>query len=193
MNRAAPHPTKESTKTAADPCFVAGGGIALPAGALDIILLLGFLFLLAGEMLAHVLGDWFPSVHLPVLPWIGAMAVMLPGPLHVHDFPQAQADDVDFARIRRISIHALPWLLERWLPGGQLVGSEYTVRNPVRADRNPGSFRINVNTGAWSDFATDARGGDPIALHAYLTNQSQTSAAIELAGLLGIGGDGHAR
>lgn len=112
------------------------------------------------------------------------MAVMLPATLHITDGARAHA--VDFATIRRVSIDALPWLLEHWLPGGRVVGAEYIVRNPTRADRHPGSFKINIHTGAWADFATDERGGDPIALHAYLTDQSQAAAAHAIVQLLGF-------
>ncbi|MGQ3674680.1 hypothetical protein ACT6QH_04155 [Xanthobacter sp. TB0139] len=189
MKRSAPH---KIFKTA-DPRCIAGIGFAVPAAAFEILLLLGFLTLLAGEMVVQALSDSPSSVHLPVLPWISAMAVMLPGPLHVHDFSRAQAGNVDFARIRRMSLYALPWLLERWLPGGRVVGLEYVIRNPTRADRHPGSFRINLHTGVWADFATDDRGGDLISLHAYLTGRSQIDAARDIAQLLDTGENSHAR
>jgi hypothetical protein len=38
-------------------------------------------------------------------------------------------------------------LLDRWLPGGRREGREYVARNPRRADRTAGSFRINITTG----------------------------------------------
>lgn len=187
------HSTPHKIFKTATPRFIAGIGFAVPVAAFEFILLLVFLILLAGEMVVETLSDTLSSVHLPALPWIGAMAVMLPGPLHVHDFSWTSAGRVDFARIRRMSLYALPWLLERWLPGGKLRGSEYVVRNPTRPDRHPGSFRINLHTGAWADFATDDRGGDPISLHAYLTGQSQMDAARDIAQLLDIGENGHAR
>jgi hypothetical protein len=42
-------------------------------------------------------------------------------------------------------------------------------------------------TGAWADFADDARGGDVVSLYAYLRNISQGDAARELASILRIG------
>ena len=42
------------------------------------------------------------------------------------------------------------------------------ARNPTRPDRRPGSFKINLTTGRWADFATGDRGGDPVSLAAYL-------------------------
>ena len=80
-------------------------------------------------------------------------------------------------------------LLARWLPDGRLQGFEYVALNPTRADRRPGSFRVNVRTGRWADFATDARGGDPVSLAAYLSDLSQVEAARELARMLGLRDD----
>ncbi|WP_239253341.1 VapE domain-containing protein [Candidatus Nitrotoga sp. M5] len=73
-----------------------------------------------------------------------------------------------------------------WLPGGRREGHEYKSLNPVRADRKVGSFSINVNTGAWADFADDAKGGDLISLYCYLNGMSPMDAAIEVAGLVGV-------
>jgi hypothetical protein len=100
---------------------------------------------------------------------------------------------VDFAVVRVAALARLPELLARWLPGGELCGREYTARNPRRADRRPGSMRINVDTGRWADFARDdARGGDPVSLAAYLAGCSQVEAARRLAEMLGCG-DGCSR
>lgn len=93
---------------------------------------------------------------------------------------------IDFARINDAALAALPALLARWLPDGRREGHEYVARNPCRADRRPGSFRINLNTGRWGDFATDARGGDVVSLAAYLASIRQSEAARNLADMLGI-------
>ena len=93
---------------------------------------------------------------------------------------------IDFARINAAALPVLPALVARWLPGGQHRGREYVALNPNRADRRPGSFRINTRTGAWADFATGDRGGDPISLAAYLFHLSQADAARRLAGMLGL-------
>ena len=72
---------------------------------------------------------------------------------------------LDYARINQGALTALPALLMRWLPGGVVTGHEYTVCNPKRADHRPGSFKINLYTGKWADFALpDAKGGDVAAL-----------------------------
>ena len=94
---------------------------------------------------------------------------------------------VDFERINVMALKVLPSLLARWLPDGRWQGNEYTARNPNRADRRPGSFRINGRTGAWSDFAlAGVSGGDVISLAAYLGGLRQAEAARELARALGI-------
>lgn len=94
----------------------------------------------------------------------------------------------DFAVINRAALHALPALLARWLPDGRKQGHEYVARNPRRADHSPGSFKVNVTTGRWSDFATGERGGDVISLAAYLHSLRQGEAAQKLAVMLGIEG-----
>ena len=40
-------------------------------------------------------------------------------------------------------------------------GSEYVVRNPIRADRTAGSFLVNVRSGKWADFVVLSE--DPLA------------------------------
>lgn len=93
---------------------------------------------------------------------------------------------IDFAGINRAALGVLPSLLSRWLPGGRYEGHEYVARNPRRADRNLGSFRINTATGRWSDFATDDKGGDVVSLAAYLADIKQVEAARRLADMLGM-------
>ena len=93
---------------------------------------------------------------------------------------------VDFAAINAAALAAFPAILRQWLPDGCTIGHEYTARNPTRNDRHAGSFKINVRTGRWADFATDDAGGDPISLAAYLGGLSQGEAARRLAMMLGV-------
>ncbi len=93
---------------------------------------------------------------------------------------------LDFAEINRAGLASLLALLRRWLPDGCLVGREYTARNPRRADRRPGSFRVNIGTGKWADFATGDKGGDVVSLAAYLSDTGQAEAARALADMLGV-------
>lgn len=95
---------------------------------------------------------------------------------------------IDFAAINCAALSALPALLARWTPDGKAIGREWTARNPRRADTHPGSFKINLVTGRWCDFATGDRGGDPVSLTAYLHSLSQAEAARRLADMLGLGG-----
>ena len=96
---------------------------------------------------------------------------------------------IDFAAINRAALAVLPSLLVRWAPGGIVCGSEYVALNPTRADRRPGSFKVNLRSGKWADFATGDKGGDPIGLAAYLSGTGQAEAARNLAAMLGMSHD----
>ena len=97
---------------------------------------------------------------------------------------------IDFAAINRAALARLLDVLQRWLPDGRVEGHEFIALNPHRVDRRPGSFKINLYTGKWADFATGDRGGDVISLAAFLAGCGQAEAALELAAMLGIGTDG---
>ena len=93
---------------------------------------------------------------------------------------------VDFNKINAATLADLPTVLRRWLPDGQVVGDEFTAKNPTRNDRRAGSFRINCRTGRWCDFATGDRGGDVVSYIAFITGTGQVEAARRLAEALGI-------
>ena len=95
--------------------------------------------------------------------------------------------NLDFKALNRLALQKLPAVLARFLPGGIMRGPEYIARNPTRTDRALGSFKINLHTGRWADFATGDGGGDIISLVAYVGNTGQMEAAIHLAEQLGIG------
>ena len=76
-------------------------------------------------------------------------------------------------------------ILHHLLPNGRKQGCEYVALNPTRVDRNLGSFRININTQKWADFATEDRGGDLISLWAYVRNINNLEAATQILKLLG--------
>ena len=48
------------------------------------------------------------------------------------------------------------------------------------------TFKVNVNTGKWADFAVGVAGGDVVSLAAYLGGTGQGEAARALAGMLGM-------
>jgi hypothetical protein len=87
----------------------------------------------------------------------------------------------DFRFVQRSSLIQLRRIIKGWLPNGRFEGDEWVAFNPRRTDRTLGSFKINVRTGQWADFATGDRGGDAISLLAYLRGVSQADAARLLA------------
>ncbi len=93
---------------------------------------------------------------------------------------------LDFDKINRVALHALPVLLARWLPNGRRRGRRWYALNPLRNDHHIGSFSVDIASGRWADFATGDTGADVINLYAYLRNLGQGDAARELARLLGI-------
>lgn len=95
---------------------------------------------------------------------------------------------IDFDAINTAALNDLATLLARWLPRGRIEGEEYVALNPRRADRRLGSFKINMRTGRWADFATADGGGDVVSLAAYLAGCGQAEAARQLAAMLGIPG-----
>ena len=97
---------------------------------------------------------------------------------------------VDFERINSAALVDLPRVLRRWLPDARVAGDELVAKNPTRQDRRLGSFKINIRTGMWADFATGDRGGDPVSLVAYIANSGQIEAARRLADALGIPTEG---
>ena len=57
----------------------------------------------------------------------------------------------------------------------------------MRNDRKLGSFKVNLQSGAWGDFSIGEYGGDLVSLAAYLhTSGDQRQAAINVAEMLGI-------
>ncbi len=93
---------------------------------------------------------------------------------------------ISFASINRAALLALPAILRRILPDGKAIAGEYVAKNPTRADRRAGSFKISLRSGRWADFATGDTGGDVVSLIAYVENKSQSDAARLLAAMLGL-------
>jgi hypothetical protein len=112
--------------------------------------------------------------------------------LNLYDAPdplvpgERQVERLDYDAIKSAALAVLPAIAPRWLPGGRREGVEWVAKNPRRADRRAGSFKVNLRTGCWSDFATGDKGGDVISLAAYLDGCSQREAAKRLAAGLGL-------
>jgi len=94
---------------------------------------------------------------------------------------------IAFARISQAALAHIDTILHRWLPDGKRVGAEWVARNPIRNDNKPGSFKVNLQTGRWGDFASGDYGGDLVSLGAFLhTSGKQRDAALEMAAMLGV-------
>ena len=96
---------------------------------------------------------------------------------------------INFDQINRVALLRSEAVVRQWLPGGRVAGGEYVVRNPKRYDKRPGSFRINLKTGRWADFATGDTGGDLISLAAFLFDLNQSEAARRLGQMIGAQND----
>ena len=86
----------------------------------------------------------------------------------------------EFTAIKQFAEQNLLAVVQQLLPGGKVIGKEYVVRNPMRADKRAGSFKICISgpkAGVWSDFATSAKGGDRLSLVSYVKSLSRGEAA----------------
>lgn len=93
---------------------------------------------------------------------------------------------IAFRRIADAALARADAIVRRWCPDGRREGAEWVCRNPTRDDRRRGSFKVNVVTGKWGDFATDDRGADLVSLAAYLFRLSQADAALKVADMIGV-------
>lgn len=101
-------------------------------------------------------------------------------------FIEPSGSDSLFTSVRRAIAPHTTSLVADWLPSGKRTRNAWVVRNPTRDDRHAGSFRINLHTGQWIDFATQDKGSDLISLRAYLLGLSQYQAAQDLAQQFGV-------
>lgn len=92
---------------------------------------------------------------------------------------------IAFTAIAAASARNADIIVRRWLPDGHREGNEWVSLNPRRADSRPGSFKVNLVTGRWGDFASGDKGGDLVALAAFLFNLKQSDAAGRLAQMIG--------
>jgi hypothetical protein len=92
-------------------------------------------------------------------------------------FAEIDGDSLEFnagvnADIKEVAANALAHaktLLSHWLEG-KFEGDEFVALNPSRDDGKPGSFKINVKSGRWSDFATGESGGDIVSYYAHVNS-----------------------
>ena len=87
---------------------------------------------------------------------------------------------LNFPAIARTALLRADVLVPRWLSDGHRQGHEWVARNPRRNDRHVGSFKINLRSGRWADFAAGDAGGDLVSLLAFLRGWTQSRAALEI-------------
>lgn len=99
---------------------------------------------------------------------------------------------IPFDEINQAVMADFPAFLAGMFPAGKRRGREFVVGN-LNGDKGD-SLSINMQTGAWADFAGGDRGGDGIALYAAARcNGDQKAAAIELGKRYGIYLNGFAK
>jgi hypothetical protein len=104
----------------------------------------------------------------------------------IGDGGHVRSGRIDFERVNRRALANAVAVVRGLLPEGRLEGHEYVARNPLRPDRRLGSFKVNVSTGRWADFATGEGGGDLVSLAAFVSGLPQREAAIRLAESMGV-------
>lgn len=90
---------------------------------------------------------------------------------------------IDFQGIAQAALQNAAQLLPQWFPAGKWKGREFTIG--ALDGRPGGSLSINSQTGVWSDFATDEKGGDLISLYAAAYRLTQSAAAKQISDMLG--------
>ena len=95
-------------------------------------------------------------------------------------------DNLRFKQLNEAIKPMLFHLIPQILPQGKRQGLYWVALSPTRYDRKAGSFKINLHTGLWADFATGDRGSDATSLVAYLYGLRQGEAAIYLETIAGI-------
>jgi len=94
---------------------------------------------------------------------------------------------IDFEKIAQAAAGRILDLAQAWIPGGRVEGKEYLMINPNRPDQRLGSFKINIDTGQWADFAASETGGDIISFCKYVRGFSNQGEAAEfVAQALGV-------
>jgi putative DNA primase/helicase len=91
---------------------------------------------------------------------------------------------IDFKSINAAALPRLGGLLPGWLPGGRIEAGEYVCASLEGGQGR--SCSVNLSTCLWGDFATGAKGGDPVSLLAAIRGVKQSEAARELARDLGL-------
>ena len=83
----------------------------------------------------------------------------------------------DFALIKRKYRDNPIAVLQQLVGQGRIEGSDYVALNPRRNDVKLGSFRVDISTGRFHDFATGDGGGSVIDLAMFVYNCGIVEAA----------------
>ena len=75
---------------------------------------------------------------------------------------------VDIKQVAAAAQNMADTLVPEWLRDGKRESHEWVALNPTRHDGKAGSFKVNLVSGAWSDFACGDSGGDLVSLYRYL-------------------------
>lgn len=87
---------------------------------------------------------------------------------------------IDFKLLAEQLRSAAGMIVPRLLPGGRMVGPEWTCGDMTGGPGN--SMKVNMNSGVWCDFSTGEKGGDIISLKAAIDRCSMLEAAKSLVG-----------
>ena len=98
--------------------------------------------------------------------------------------PGDQLPPIKFEALASALLDRAEALVAQWLPGGKREGREYKCASLSGGAGS--SCSVNVGNGRWSDFATDDKGGDLIALYAAIHGLDNGQAAVQLARELGL-------
>lgn len=71
--------------------------------------------------------------------------------------------------------------IKSWLPDGEEENGQWSATNPLRHDTHKGSFKINLTTGAFNDYADEEMvGKDAVTLYAKLNGLTNFEAAKQI-------------
>ena len=87
---------------------------------------------------------------------------------------------VSFQKIKQQYKQCPIEILKKLVGNGKIEGGDYVVLNPRRSDKKAGSFRIDISSGKFYDFATRDRGGSILDLAMFVYNCDLLTAAQKL-------------
>lgn len=100
---------------------------------------------------------------------------------------QRGGQNMETAEVRALLVARAERLARELAPDGRRQGGYWIARNPVRADRNGGSFWVRLDSGAWKDEATGDT-GDVFKLIGYVKGCGDFKDQLAWArGFLGLG------